>query len=99
MLQAQDKDMVVMLHEFLFIKNEKDYKATSSLIVKGEDSKHTAMAQTVGLPLGIAAKLILQGKLQMKGLHIPVTAEIYEPVLEELAKHGIAFREETVLIE
>lgn len=99
MLQPQDKDMVVMLHEIVYTKNNTQYKATSSLVLKGEDAKHTAMAQTVGLPLGIAAKLILHGRLKLSGLHIPVRKEIYEPVLQELAKHGISFTEEVSHIE
>jgi hypothetical protein len=94
MLQPQDKDMVVMLHEITYTKEEKSYKATSSLLVKGEDNKHTAMALTVGLPLGIAAKLILAGKLNTKGLQIPTSREIYQPVLEELSQHEIRFTEE-----
>jgi saccharopine dehydrogenase (NADP+, L-glutamate forming) len=63
------------------------------LIVKGEDSLHTAMAKTVGLPLGIAAKLILGGHITTTGLHIPVAKEIYEPVLKELEILGIKFEE------
>lgn len=51
------------------------------------------MAKTVGLPLGIAAKAILNGVINAKGLHIPVLKEIYEPVLEELALRGILFTE------
>jgi saccharopine dehydrogenase (NADP+, L-glutamate forming) len=51
----------------------------------------TAMAKTVGLPLGIAAKLVLQGKINLKGVHLPVTKEIYDPVLSELATMGIEF--------
>ena len=49
------------------------------------------MAKTVGLPLGIAAKLILQEKIKLTGLHIPIVPEIYEPVLGELEQHGIKF--------
>lgn len=49
--------------------------------------------KTVGLPLGIAAKLILDGTIQAKGLHIPVIKEIYEPVLQELKLHGIEFKD------
>jgi saccharopine dehydrogenase-like NADP-dependent oxidoreductase len=56
---------------------------------------HTAMAKTVGLPLAIATKLILQNKIKLTGLHIPVIAEIYEPVLEELDINGIRFQEAT----
>ena len=63
MLQPHDKDMVVMLQEIVYTKDETKYKHTSSFILKGEDSKLTAMAQTVGLPLAIAAKLILERKL------------------------------------
>jgi saccharopine dehydrogenase (NADP+, L-glutamate forming) len=54
------------------------------------------MAKTVGLPLGIAAKLILQGRINVKGLHIPIIPEIYEPVLAELREHDIIFREQDV---
>jgi saccharopine dehydrogenase (NADP+, L-glutamate forming) len=52
------------------------------------------MAKTVGLPLGIAAKLILNGTINLKGLHIPTKKEIYEPVLKELEDLGIKFQEE-----
>jgi saccharopine dehydrogenase-like NADP-dependent oxidoreductase len=64
--------------------------------VKGEDSLHTAMAKTVGLPLGIAAKLILNGTLQLTGLYIPIIREIYEPLLKELEVNGIRFTESIV---
>jgi saccharopine dehydrogenase (NADP+, L-glutamate forming) len=52
------------------------------------------MAKTVGLPLGIAAILILEGKIKLTGLHIPILPEIYTPVMEELALQGIRFAEE-----
>jgi saccharopine dehydrogenase-like NADP-dependent oxidoreductase len=93
-LQAGDKDMVVMQHEIEFEKEQKNYKSTSTLILKGSDDVHTAMAKTVGLPLGIAAKLILNGTIRLAGLHVPVIKEIYDPVLEELKQHGIIFKEQ-----
>lgn len=99
MLQPADKDMVVMLHEILYTKQTVTCKATSSLLVKGKDGKHTAMAQTVGLPLAIATKLLLAGRLNLKGLHIPVVKEIYEPVLDELEKHGVRFNEQITAVE
>lgn len=86
-----DKDMVVMIHEIEFEKGGQGYKHTSSLALHGENDHHTAMAKTVGLPLGIAAKLILDGTIDLKGLHIPVCEEIYAPVLKELAENGIRF--------
>lgn len=94
-LQAGDRDMVVMQHEIEFEKDDKKYRSTSTLILKGENDVHTAMAKTVGLPLGIAAKLILNGTIQLKGLQIPTAREIYNPVLEELKLHGVMFKEQT----
>ena len=73
---------------------EDTFAVSSSLVVKGEDSLRTAMARTVGLPLGIAAKLILNGTIQMTGLHIPTSKTIYEPVLAELKNYGVSFTEQ-----
>jgi saccharopine dehydrogenase-like NADP-dependent oxidoreductase len=93
-LQPEDKDMIVMMHEMEYETSTKKTAIRSSLIVKGENNLRTAMAKTVGLPLGIAAKLILNGKINLKGLHIPTDKEIYEPVLKELEEQGIKFHEE-----
>ena len=71
-MHAHDKDMIVMLHEIGYEINGENKEVRSSLVVTGEDQKKTAMAKTVGLPLGIAAKLILQNKIKLTGLHIPV---------------------------
>lgn len=95
LLHPQDKDMIIMLHELEFEQEGKKYKSTSTLKVIGEDDRHTAMAKTVGLPLGIAARLILKNSLAVKGLRIPVDKEIYDAVLPELEKSGISFIEET----
>jgi saccharopine dehydrogenase-like NADP-dependent oxidoreductase len=92
-MQPQDKDMIVMLHEINYELAGKKHSIKSSLCVKGEDSLRTAMAKTVGLPLGIAAKLILNGSIKMTGLQIPAEKEIYEPVLKELELHQIKFTE------
>jgi saccharopine dehydrogenase-like NADP-dependent oxidoreductase len=96
-MQPQDKDMIVMQHEIRYVMPDPLPGAGvvreifSTLIVKGEDSLQTAMAKTVGLPLGIAAKLILEGKIRLTGLHIPILPEIYIPVLHELEEQGIRF--------
>jgi saccharopine dehydrogenase-like NADP-dependent oxidoreductase len=93
-MSAGDKDMIVMLHELAYEAGDKTHEITSSLIVKGDDSLKTAMAKTVGLPLGIATKLILQDKIKLTGLHIPIAPEIYGPVLDELRDNGITFHED-----
>ena len=92
-MHPADKDMIVMLHEFEYVLNGENKSIKSCLIVKGEDIMRTAMAKTVGLPLGIAAKLILNGTIKLKGLHIPTVKDIYEPVLLELEKAGVVFTE------
>jgi len=95
-LKPGDKDMIVMLHEFEYELENKQHTLQSSLVVKGENSLRTAMAKTVGLPLAIAAKLILNGQLQLRGLLIPTKNEIYETVLEELEQYDVKFREERI---
>jgi len=97
-MKPDDKDMIIMLHEIEYFVKGKNKRTRSCLIVKGEDQIYTAMAKTVGLPLGIAAKLILEKKIQLTGLHIPVISEIYEPVLKELEVNGIKFNEKTEVL-
>ena len=92
-LAPADKDMVVMQHDIEYELNSQHHQVISSLIVLGKDSIHTAMAKTVGLPLGIAAKLILNETIKLTGLHIPIIKAIYEPVLKELKINGVSFIE------
>jgi saccharopine dehydrogenase-like NADP-dependent oxidoreductase len=94
-MSPQDRDMIVMQHEITYKSSGRSHTEKSTLIVKGEDSSHTAMARTVGLPLGIAARLILEGRIGLTGLHIPILPEIYEPVLSELEQLGIRFTHTT----
>jgi saccharopine dehydrogenase-like NADP-dependent oxidoreductase len=90
-MRPEDKDMIVMQHEIGFVRGGKRLRRTSTLVVKGEDALHTAMARTVGLPLGIATKLLLEGKVALRGVQVPVVPELYEPVLRELEEEGIRF--------
>jgi saccharopine dehydrogenase-like NADP-dependent oxidoreductase len=92
-MRPEDHDLVVMQHQFGYTQNGKRCQLTSSLAVEGEDSVRTAMAKTVGLPLGIAAMLLLQGKIVQRGVVIPVYPDIYLPTLKELARLDIEFRE------
>lgn len=97
-LKEEDKDMVVMQHRFTYEISGKRFQRTSSLVVIGEDAVHTAMAKTVGLPVGIAARNILNGNIREKGVRVPVSAEIAVPVLKELESFGIVFSEKTVAL-
>lgn len=92
-LQAEDRDMIVMQHLFEIKAGNGLKKITSSLVSFGQDAVYTAMAKTVGLPLAIAVDLFLEGKIKVKGLHVPVLPEIYQPILAELEQLGIRFVE------
>lgn len=93
-LEKEDKDMIVMQHQFHYQLKGEEKCFHSSLVLEGKDQIHTAMSMTVGLPIAIATKLILQQKIQLSGVQIPVMKEVYEPVLEELKHFGIDFVEE-----
>ncbi len=95
-LAEGDKDMIVMQHIFEYTLDGKNYIHRSSLTTEGIDLVHTAMARTVGLPLAICLKLFLTGKIERRGVVIPVTPDIYEPVLAELETYGICFVEDVV---
>jgi saccharopine dehydrogenase-like NADP-dependent oxidoreductase len=92
-LKPEEKDIIVMQHEFEYELNGETKHLVTSLIVRGEDNIHTAMAKTVGLPIAVAAKLLLEGQIKERGVQIPVHPDIYEPVLDELENLGITFRE------
>ena len=95
-LASQDKDMIVMQHQFEYVQDGELKKLNSSLLVFGDDPRYTSMAKTVGLPVAIAAKLILNGDINSVGVKIPTTKDIYSPVLKELEENGINFVEELV---
>lgn len=91
-----DKDLIVMWHRLGYLLNGSMKTMIAHLTVAGKDETQTAMAKTVGLPLGIAAKLLLQGKIRARGVVIPILEEIYAPVLAELNSLGIAFVENEI---
>ena len=92
-LTATDKDLVVMLHEIEYSIGTRQFKLDSSMVFTGEDAINTAMATTVGLPLAMGVCAYLKGEIKMTGLHIPIDARIYQPILKSLAEEGIVFQE------
>jgi len=94
-LKNEDKDMIVMQHQFEYTLggSSKIHTLSSSLVVKGHDQVYTAMAKTVGLPAAITSRLLLNGKIRSRGVVIPTIEEIYTPMLKELESYGIIFQE------
>jgi saccharopine dehydrogenase-like NADP-dependent oxidoreductase len=98
-LEPGDKDMLVMYHKFKYRLDGVKYQIESSMVNLGEDQIFTSMSNTVGLPVGIAAKMILTGNLKEKGVTLPIKAEVYEPILNELKAYGIEFTESEKVIK
>ena len=95
-LQPDDKDLIVMQHQIDYTLDGKAKRDVSNLVMKGANSRDTAMARLVGLPLGIFVRLMSEGKIQATGVHIPTMREVYEPVLEEMEQYGMQFTHHTV---
>lgn len=93
-LKKGERDMVVMLHRVGYALGAGRHIRQDCMTMMGSESQ-TAMAITVGLPLGIAARLLLDGKIQARGVVIPLGKEFYEPILRELATRGVAFTSQT----
>ena len=91
--RQRERDMVVLVHEFVATFADREESITTTLIDFGTPDGETAMARTVGTPAAVGARMILEGKISLTGVHIPVVREVYEPVLDELGRLGIAFEE------
>ncbi|MBN2279830.1 MAG: saccharopine dehydrogenase NADP-binding domain-containing protein [Candidatus Marinimicrobia bacterium] len=87
--KAGERDMIVLFHDFMVSLPEGKKRITSTLIDYGLQNGDTSMARTVGLPAAIGAELILNGKISLTGVQIPVSREIYLPVLARLEELNI----------
>ena len=92
-LSPNDKDMIVMYHKFGYELGGKKHQIDATMVCTGEDQTFTAMAKTVGLPVGIAALAILNNKIKTYGVQIPAKKEFYDPILNELKDFGVIFKE------
>lgn len=91
-LKPEDKDQVVMWHRFTYLLDGNMHEIQASLSTVGEDAVQTAMAKTVGLPLAVAAELLIKNEIKERGVVIPTAKEVYQPILRELKKLGIELK-------
>jgi saccharopine dehydrogenase (NADP+, L-glutamate forming) len=99
-LSVDERDMVLLQHIFLAsYPDSRREVIKSSMVDFGSPSTNTAIARTVALPAAIAVKMILEKKIDLKGVHRPVVPQIYIPVLKELKSLGIEMKEEFGLSE
>jgi saccharopine dehydrogenase (NADP+, L-glutamate forming) len=89
-----DKDMVVMQHQFEYEQEGKKRSLVSSMVLKGDKGGETAMAKTVGWPLALAALMIADRTITKKGVFIPTEPSLYTPMLATLKTLGVSFHEE-----
>ena len=95
-LGANDRDMIVMWHKFEYdLEGERKAK-TSSLSLEGKDSTFTAMSDTVGLPMALAVKPMLEDTFGTTGVDVPMSKTYYAPLLAGLAELGIVFEEREI---
>lgn len=92
-LNPGDLDQIVMWHRFVFMQGVAKKEIQATLVATGEDAVRTAMAKTVGLPMGIAAKLLVTNKLIERGVVIPINPGLFKPILMELENFGIKLTE------
>ncbi|MES2620326.1 MAG: saccharopine dehydrogenase C-terminal domain-containing protein [Bacteroidota bacterium] len=92
-MQQNDRDMVVMIHEIMYKDGRKNKALQSSLVLIGKDPEHTAMSATVGLPVAMVTRMILNDEIKKRGVLMPKYPEIYNPILAELKEYGIEFKE------
>jgi hypothetical protein len=94
-MDPEDLDLIILYHRFVAEYKDKSELITSTLVDTGIPKGDSAMSRTVSLPAAIAAAMILDGKIKIRGVHIPVQPEIYNPVLQELEQMGVNFTERT----
>ncbi|WP_020677013.1 saccharopine dehydrogenase C-terminal domain-containing protein [Geopsychrobacter electrodiphilus] len=94
----EDRDLLVMQHQFDFVLDGQKKRIISSMSCEGENKANTAMSYTVGTPLAIATKLLITGGIKQAGVHIPIMPEMYVPILDELESLGIRFVEEEIYL-
>lgn len=101
-LPKTEPDLVILKHEFeIRYPDEGDRREfiESTFTHYGDPGGMTAMARTVGMPAAIAVRLLMAGRIALRGSHLPTHPEIYRPVLDELAREGLAFSEKVTKLE
>ena len=96
MYADKERDMIVMRHDFIAERGDKVEHITSSLVDFGISGGDSSMARTVSLPAAVATRMVLDGTITLRGVHIPVQPAVYNPILDELATMDISMEEETL---
>lgn len=94
-LGLKERDMVAMQHTFtVSYPDGKQEVIRSRMLDYGSPATDTSIARTVALPAAIGVEMILNGKIQEKGVFRPVLPGIYNPILDKLEELNIRMEEE-----
>ena len=100
LLSGNERDTVILQHIFLAAYPDGSREVIkSSMLDFGSPATNTSIARTVALPAAVAVRMILEERINVKGVHRPVIPQIYKPVLEELKTLGVEMKEEYGLPE
>uniref|UniRef100_A0A8C3QPN8 Alpha-aminoadipic semialdehyde synthase, mitochondrial n=1 Tax=Cyanoderma ruficeps TaxID=181631 RepID=A0A8C3QPN8_9PASS len=93
-----ERDMIVMRSE-IGLRHPSGHLEDKfiDLVVYGDNKGYSAMAKTVGYPAAIAAKMVLDGEITAKGMVIPLTKNVYGPILERVRAEGILYSTRSVI--
>uniref|UniRef100_A0A8B9P075 Aminoadipate-semialdehyde synthase n=1 Tax=Apteryx owenii TaxID=8824 RepID=A0A8B9P075_APTOW len=93
-----ERDMIVMRNE-IGLRHPSGHLEDKfiNLVVYGDNNGYSAMAKTVGYPTAIAAKMVLDGEISAKGMVIPLTKNIYGPILERVRAEGIVYSTHSII--
>ncbi|KAI9933017.1 Saccharopine dehydrogenase [NADP(+), L-glutamate-forming] [Aspergillus wentii] len=93
-----ERDLVMLQHKFeIEHKNGDKETRTSTLCDFGVPGGYSAMAKLVGVPCGVAVKLVLDGTINKKGVLAPMTMDICGPLLKTLKEdYDIEMIEKTI---
>lgn len=89
-----ERDMIVLQHEFVADYGGRREYLRSALVDFGVPNGETAMSRTVGLPAAIGVLRILDNTITERGVVVPVSPAVYNPILAELETLGVRFHEE-----
>ncbi|XDT23971.1 Saccharopine dehydrogenase NADP binding domain [Nakaseomyces glabratus] len=100
LMQYEDgeRDMVTLQHKFgIEWADGTTEVRTSTMIDYGKVGGYSSMAATVGYPVAIATKFVLNGTIKGPGLLAPYSPEINDPIMKELKdKYGLYLKEKTI---
>jgi hypothetical protein len=95
--KSHEKDMIIVHVEAVAeFPGKSMERRTATMHFEGIPHGASAMSRAVGLPMAVGARLVLEGKIEVTGAHIPPTLPgLYRPVLHELANFGFVFNKKT----